>query len=183
MIAQTPDLIMLEGNQAKAQQHNGKLKGRHAQIVVEIDSTLELLQQMAAAAEIGSERMFLEAKQKIEWQSRPAEDFLRAVRWAFSAGAHLAARNLSKQGADLYPENADLQKLAYLLAPPKVIKRAYSPDPTIKMNRDWIRSQGCDYRGQWVALRNGELLASGESLDVVTQQTGVARDILFTKVY
>ncbi len=90
MIAQTRELNTQTGIQSEPQQQNGKLKGRHAQAVAGIESTTELWQQMAAAAEKGNERMFLEAKQKIEWQSRPAEDFLRAERWAFSAGAKAA---------------------------------------------------------------------------------------------
>lgn len=141
------------------------------------------LQQMVAAAEVGNETQFIMAKQAIDWQQRPAADFRRAIRWALAAGAHMAARNLAQEGANLHPSDQELQKFAYLLAPPKVIARDLPPDPAIRANRDWLRIHRVQYRGQWVALRNGELLATAASLHALTQQFGITRNILFTKVF
>lgn len=138
--------------------------------------------QMATAADMGDEALFVTAKQQVNWPQQSASDFRQAIRWALAAGAHLAARNLAQQGADLHPDDPELQKFAYLLAPPKVIARNLPPDPAIRANRDWLRAHRTQYRGQWVALRSGELLGTAASLHALTKQFGIERSILFTKV-
>jgi hypothetical protein len=159
--------------------HNGTHSDEPA-----VDNLTDMtMQQLAAAADQGNEAMFLKAKQTIDWSQRPAVDFSCAIRWALAAGAFMAARNLATQGIEQYPDHQELQKFAYLLAPPKVLQRNLPPDPSIRANRDWIRIHSAQYRGQWVALRSGELLATASSLHVLTHQLGISRDILFTKVF
>ena len=158
--------------------HNGTQSGEPA-----VDDLPDVaMQQLAAAADQGNESMFLTAKQTIDWSRRPAADFARAIRWALAAGAYLAARNLATQGAEQYPEHQELQKFAYLLAPPKVIQRDLPPDPSIRADRDWLIAHSHEYRGRWVALRRGELLASAASFNDLADQVEVKPGILFTKV-
>lgn len=167
--------------QAYKEQH--PYSGQEVGAVV-VDNTVDIyMQQLAAAADKGDEVMFLAARQKIDWRCRPAIDFVRAIAWALAAGAYRAAHNLATQGVEQYPDHQELQKLAYLLASPKVIQRDLSPDLSQRANRDWIHAHSAQYRGQWVALRNGELLATAASLHALTQQLGISRDILFTKVF
>jgi hypothetical protein len=159
--------------------HNGIQNGEPG-----VDDLSDLtMQQLAAAADQGNEAMFLTAKQMIDWSRRPATDFVRAIRWALAAGAFMAARNLATQGTKQYPDHQEVQKFAYLLAPPKVLPLHLPPDPSLRANRDWIRTHSAQYHGQWVALRSGELLATASSLHALTQELGISRDILFTKVF
>jgi hypothetical protein len=144
------------------------------------DGPLALLK---AAADAGDERAFLAAKSMINWSIRPADDFVQAVRLALAAGAHLAARNLSAEGATRFPDHNLLQKYAHVLSPPKTIRRHLPPDPTLAANRDWLMANGDHYRRQWVALRNGVLLGSAPSLKTLIEQVSVAPGILFTRVY
>jgi len=87
------------------------------------------------AAITGDEIAFLVAKRKINWQDESAEHFVQAVHWALMAGAFMAARQLSAEGAKKYPEHIELQKLAHLLAPPKVSISKRPPDPGLRANR------------------------------------------------
>ena len=159
--------------------HNGTQSGEPA-----VDDLTDVtMQQLAAAAAQGNESMFLTAKQTIDWSRRPAIDFARAIRWALAAGAYMAARNLATQGAEQYPDHQELQKFAYLLAPPKVIQRDLPPTSSWKDDRAWLMAHRHEYRGQWVGLRNGQLLASATTLRAVIGQIGETQGILFTKVF
>ena len=139
--------------------------------------------RMVAAAEAGDERAFLAAKDSVDWETRPAEDFLRAVQLGLSAGAHMAARNLAAQGATRFPDHPRLAKFAHILAPPRAFSTPAQPNAGVRASRDWMLAHGAQYHGRWVALREGELLAVGDSLDSVIAQVGKTSGTLFTKVY
>ena len=74
------------------------------------------------AARAGNEVAFVQAARQIDWLRRPAADFAQAVRLALAAGAHLLARNLAERGDGLYPGHPELQKMARILAPPRIVK-------------------------------------------------------------
>ncbi|MCB0107732.1 MAG: hypothetical protein KDE53_17545 [Caldilineaceae bacterium] len=140
------------------------------------------LSPLARAAEAGDAEAFVAAYQAINWTTRTADEFERAIQWALAAGAHLAARALATTGAAQYPDDAELQKAARILAPPKFLRRLPA-DPTIRANHEWLRNHRMDYHGQWVALRNGQLLANGDSLQALTAVCEISPEILFTKVF
>jgi hypothetical protein len=142
----------------------------------------EAMARLDAAATAGDERAFLAAKDAVDWETRPAADFLRAIQLALSAGAHMAARNLAAQGVQRFPHHSELAKYARILAPPRVIRTPARPNAGLRANRDWLMTHGTQYCGQWVALREGQLLGVGDSLDSVITQVGATDGILFTKV-
>jgi len=139
-------------------------------------------QQLADAAEAGDAQAFVNAYHSIDWSCCTPAEFSRAIHWALSAGAHLTARSLATAGAVQYPDDAELQKAARILAPPKLLRRLPA-EPTIRANHDWLRAHRLDYPGQWVALRNGQLVASSDSLQALTAICPISPDILFTKVF
>jgi hypothetical protein len=139
----------------------------------------------AAPNEFVGEMAFVTAYRAIDWGSKPAADFVRAIRLALEAGAHMAARKLAQTGAEKYPEDEALQRWAYLLAPPKVTVLKQPPNPGITANRDWMKANWETYQGKWVALRSGELLTVADSMDGVLEQVGDVKGtgILVTRVY
>jgi hypothetical protein len=143
----------------------------------------DAMARMESAAATGDERAFLAAKDALDWETRPAEDFLRAVQLALSAGAHMAARNLAAQGAARHPNDANLQKYARILAPPRVLRSDAPPHPGLRANRDWLMTCGDKYRGQWVALHQGTLLGAADSLAALKELIGDTNNILLTKVF
>lgn len=140
---------------------------------------------MESAAETGDERAFLDALKEVSWQGRPATDFIRAVHLALEAGAHLAARKLSAEGAEFHPNDSELQKYARVLAPPKVISTDVPPNPSQGTNLEWLKAHGEQYRGKWVAVKDGQLLGSADSLKELTAQVGdtKGKGILVTTAY
>jgi hypothetical protein len=135
-------------------------------------------------AEAGNnETAFVQAASEIDWSRRPAADFARAVRLALAAGAHLLARNLATQGARLYPDHAELGKMARILAPPRVVRADLPPVPSLQANQDWLRAHSDGYRGQWVALRDGIFLAAAATARQLRAHLKSIDGVLITKVF
>jgi hypothetical protein len=137
--------------------------------------------RLARAAARASESMFLEAVDRVDWANRSPNDYLRAVQLALQSGAHLAARNLAAQGAAQHKENLELQRQANILAPPKITRRVAS-NSSQRPNKDWLNNNENQYRGKWVALRNGELLATANTIDDLLPQIESREGVLLTIV-
>ncbi len=135
------------------------------------------------AAQAGDERAFLDALKEVEWRNRASGDFTRAMQLAFKVGAHLAARQLSVEGAKHHPDDPEIQKYARVLAPPKVVSSDALPNAAHKANREWLKTHAGDNRGQWVAIRNGELLEAANSLEELIKQIGDTKGVLLTTAY
>ncbi|MFB0536972.1 MAG: hypothetical protein ACETWR_18560 [Anaerolineae bacterium] len=135
------------------------------------------------SAETGDETGFVQAASEIDWSQRPAADFARAVRLALAAGAHLLARKLADCGHRLYPHYEELAKMAHTLAPPRVVRTDIPPVPSLQANQAWLRAHGDEYRGQWVALRDGILLAAAATARQLQACLESTDDALITKVF
>ena len=135
------------------------------------------------AAEVGDETAFVQAASEINWLQRPAADLARAVRLALAAGAHLLVRNLAAQGAKLHPDHLELRKMAHVLAPPRVVNADIPPTPSVRPNQAWLRNHADEYKGQWVALQEGTLLATGATAREVWDCLESPDGVMLTKMF
>jgi hypothetical protein len=147
------------------------------------DHTDNVMAHLSDLADLRDEGAFVSALQEVDWRTRPAKDVVKAVQLALAAGAHMAARHLAQEGAERYPAHAELQKYARLLAPPRVIQRNLPPRPDLRTNHDWMKRQGPAYRGQWVALRDGQLLATADTFDALAQKVSDRQHVLLTRIF
>jgi hypothetical protein len=136
--------------------------------------------RLERAALAANESSFLEALKEVNWQARPVKDFVRATQWALEAGAHLAAREISSRGGVLHPDNPEIQRYARTLAAPKILARTKSVDRGLKANREWLKAHNGEYRGQWVALREGRLLGVDRSVEELVKAVGNTQNVLLT---
>jgi hypothetical protein len=136
------------------------------------------LDRLAAAAELEDEATFLQAASKIDWSLQPASDIDRGIRLALAAGAHLFARSLAAEGA----KHQELQKMARILAPPRVVKRSLPPDPSMRANQAWLVEHAREYGGRWVALEQGNLVAAAATVAELRSQLNDIAGVLITKV-
>jgi hypothetical protein len=138
-----------------------------------------------AAAEMSDEQALARLVSAIDWSRRPAADFARAIRLALDVGAHRTARQLAAKGVKRFPDSAELATYAELLGPARVLTTDLPADPQVAAETEWLKGHGPEYRGQWVALRGGELLAAAPTLEELVAQIGnpKGRDILVTMVY
>ena len=134
------------------------------------------------AAEVGEETAFVQAASGIDWLQSPAADFARAVHLALTAGAHLLARKLANYGYRLYPHHAELAKMAHILAPPRVVRANLSPDPSVRVNLEWMRIHAAEYRGRWVALKDGVLLTTAPTACELKDQLPTTDGLFLTRV-
>src|SRR5260370_21290506 len=101
-------------------------------VTVGVDNEMEMLE---AAAESQDEYRFVQAAKTIDWRSRPPADILRAIRLALEGGAYSAARELSAQGAGLFPDDTQLRQFADVLAPARVGHMRPAQESGISANR------------------------------------------------
>jgi hypothetical protein len=111
-----------------------------------------------------------------------AAEVAHAVRLALATGATETARDLAREGSQRHPANAELGALARLLAPPRVLEGEIPPQPGTRANQEWLRAHSAEHGGSWVALRDGELVASARSLREVREAATDSRDLFITRV-
>lgn len=111
------------------------------------------------------------------------EDFIHAIRTALESSDRETAQQLSIQAVKHYPQHEEILKYAHILAPPKVTveRRLLDRDPEV--NQNWIKQNRTQYRGQWVALRHGKMLASASSIERLVEQLSDKKDVFLTAIY
>lgn len=147
-----------------------------------IATRVAALAGLVEAAKAGDESAFIEAARRIDWANTVAADYIRSIQLAFEAGAHMAAREISAEGARRYPEDAELRRQAYILSPPRITKGTVTEAHPHRANRDWLKANADEYRGRWVAVRAGELLGTASSVDELIDQVGDTKGVLLTVV-
>jgi hypothetical protein len=150
-------------------------------------ATGDAMAQLASAAQASNPydvSPFVQASQKIDWQTQPAANFVEAIRLALSIGAHHTGQKLASLGMSRFPKHPELKKIAGILTPP--ISTSTSPaDPAIQNDMAWLKAHWDEYKGQWVALRDGQVLAAADSVEAIEQQVGNVKNtnILITKLW
>jgi hypothetical protein len=145
-----------------------------------------ILARLETAAEAGDGISFLNLLEELDYETLSSDDFIRVMKAALRVGAYPAARALSVEASNRYPTDAEIQKYAYVLAPPRVISSTPA-DPivaeAIKNDWNWLRANGAAYRGKWVALRNGEFLGAADSLKDLTKDLDDRKNVFLTIAY
>jgi hypothetical protein len=135
------------------------------------------------AAEDGDEQAFVDAAEMIDWSSSDVGVFHEGVRLALMAGAHLLARSLASKGAALYPQDPELQKMARILGPPRVLSTDIAASSSPGAARAWLRDHADEYAGRWVALQEGTLLAAAATAREVWDSLDDTDGVLVMRVF
>lgn len=99
---------------------------------------------------------------------RTPETFLAEIQRIINSGTLRGAREVAEQGLVLFPDHLKLRQAHYALRPLKTqtIPYTYSdPQPSY----DWLKKNAAAYRGKWVGLDNGELVAASKSYQAVRE--------------
>jgi hypothetical protein len=125
-------------------------------------SNLEKLLTESAHAE--NRRQFFALVEGVDWATRSPAELAKAIDLALSLEMSSLAIKLAQLGGQLFPDHERLQRAARVLAPP-VVRRSQKPRiKGLAASRNWFRDHASLYRGQWVAVREGKLLAAAASL-------------------
>ncbi|HEY0558421.1 MAG TPA: DUF5678 domain-containing protein [Thermoanaerobaculia bacterium] len=95
------------------------------------------------------------------------ESFLEEIRAILNSGTLRGAREVAERGLALYPDHHELKHVHHELRPFQVRSRPDlrmdDPRPSYK----WLEENADKYRGKWVGLDAGELVAAADTLDEV----------------
>jgi hypothetical protein len=134
------------------------------------------------AASRGDLRSFMQAVQVVNWRKRSAAELVKAIQSALSLRAFSVAQKLARTGEHLHGDDAVLKRLARMLAPAKVLGADLPPDPGVLQNHQWLKKHASEYRKRWVALQNGNLLFSGDSIADVRSKVGDRKGVLLMRI-
>ena len=158
-------------------------EGKYRSAAEVVSAALRLLQEYRAQSDNGRQS----SKGYADATPRSADAILQAISQALATGEHGLARQLAMDGAKQYPDHDALQRYGRILAPPTV----GTPIPTTletraarRANHAWLNAHWQAYRGNWIALRAGQLLYASPSIEEVIAAVGEVRgqDILLTKI-
>lgn len=121
----------------------------------------------------------------IPMNSDTPEELIRAIDGALSQGNFNQAKTLSAQASRDYPNHAKIQRYARILASPHLPFYQLTPNPDTPLNLNWVIEHRQHYRGRWVALEKGNLIADASSIDELFNQVGKEkmRDLFYTIIY
>lgn len=126
---------------------------------------------------------FVQTVQSIDWLLQSPELFLRTIDLALALEMAIVARQLAKDGFRRFPNHTRLQDAYTVLSPAKAIPRE-TGDGGITQSMREVNMQAEKYRGQWVALKDGQVLSAAATLKALHSQLEPTddRSILITKV-
>lgn len=107
------------------------------------------------------------AARRLDEQNPTPETFIEEIGRIIDSGTLRGAREVAEKGLALFPDHPELQRLHYVLRPFEVrsVPGFNSFDPT--PNYEWLKKNAHAYRGRWVGLDRGELVAASESFEEV----------------
>ena len=117
-------------------------------------------------------RAFGELVEQIDWATRSPDDLTTALDLALSMEMSRLAVELAQLGGRLFPDHERVQQAARVLAPPKAQVTYLPRAKGLDDSRMWLREHASEYKGQWIAVREGRLLGAAYSFDVIKPLIG-----------
>lgn len=143
------------------------------------DSDDEQISILEQAATNGDEIAFLTALEKSDLSNCSPRQFVQTIKLAFRAGAFIAACDIAAEGHRRYPEDAELNRYVQVLTSNRRIGTQQMALMPSRNNMEWLNEHAGEYSGQWLALRDGQLLGSSRSLEELVQEVRVKYSVTF----
>jgi len=144
-----------------------------------------LFLQLEEVARAGDRRAFVSYVNQIDWTSRQPDELIRTIDLALHLEMVSLASELAQLGGRLFPQHDGVRRVAGVLSPPTTRTIHVPHSHTLDASRSWLRDNATEYRGQWVAVRNGALLGAAQSLEELEAALGQhedSRSTIITKV-
>jgi hypothetical protein len=142
----------------------------------------DLVLDLEEKARAGNLQEFASLVERIDWSTRGPDELAAAIDLALSRDRAELAVKLAQLGKRLFPHHERIQRAARVLAPPSVRVTRLPRAKGLAASRAWLREQASQYKGQWVAVREGRLLATAESLEALETIVGQGEDAASTIV-
>lgn len=126
------------------------------------------LQRLTELAEREDRRAFGEHVSQIDWTLHSPEELTKTLDLTLRLELTQLAVQLGQVGRQLFPEHERVQRAAHVLSPPSARSIPATPTHGLAASRRWLREHEDEYRGRWVAVRDGTLLGTASSLAALT---------------
>jgi hypothetical protein len=138
---------------------------------------------MEEAAHADNPREFAIWAGFVDWSTCAPDEFIRAIDLALNLELATLARELAQEGHRHFPDYKRLEQAARVLAPSTVQAKAdMSPVEGLDVSMAWLHEHAGQYRGNWVAVRGGHLLATTTTLEELEEVIGQTADFESTIV-
>jgi hypothetical protein len=124
----------------------------------------------AAENKVVQSTAFVEAVETVNWCNKPPSVFRLVIDMALQLEAVTVAYKLAALGHDLYPSNTFLARAASVLAPPVIVEHKRPPKKGLSASMEWLAQHAETYRGSWVAVNNGALIAIAATSQALMEQ-------------
>lgn len=136
---------------------------------------------LAAVAEAQDEDAFVRALCEVSRKTLEQDGYVRLIRLALAAGAHRSARELAGEAQTRFPRSEELVRFAAVLGAPEFVAQQPVAHAAVD-EQAWVKRNAPKFGGHWVALRGGDLLASGSSLSEVRDAIGSLAGLFVTRI-
>ncbi len=134
------------------------------------------------SAHAGDRRTFVALVKAIDWSTRQPDELATAIDLALSLEMASLAIELAQLGGRLFPNHERIQRAAQVLAPPVARVTRLPRAKGLDASMAWFDEHASQYRGQWVAVREGQLLGTAESLEELETVIGQGEEAISTIV-
>jgi len=133
-----------------------------------------LLLAIEEAAAIKDRHAIIALAKQVDWRSHRPDELIRVIQSCLFLDMVLLARELADAGRRVFPSDKKIEQWAIVLAPAKVIgtRPASANAEHLKASYQWFRNNSTQYKGQWVAVRAGELVGAAQTLKELQEQIG-----------
>ena len=140
------------------------------------------LAMLAAHARVGDKRKFVAAIKVMDWAQYQPDQLIQIIDLALSLELAGLAMKLAQQGVELFPQDEQVQMAARVLSPPIAHELEAQPPIAVNSSTEWLQQHASQYRTQWVAIRDGQLVGSAASLKELAAVTPFDEKTVVTKV-
>jgi hypothetical protein len=184
----TPSQVTMQPIQSRASITGSAIGVQYDYVMESEDTQAHLRAQNAPVllldvlAQENDRQAFIMLAEGIIWSFHHPEELLHAIDLALHLGLSSLAINLAKRGADLFPGHERIRQAASVIAPPVVRTEPGREVRGLEDSKIWLEEHASEYRGQWVAVRDGNLLKAATSLKDLKQVIGDGEEAARTLV-
>lgn len=132
--------------------------------------------------EAGDAAGFRQALAALDRPVLAPDDLVRIVRLALELGATSTAREIAVEGAQRHPEQEELGRFARVLNAARAELRPGTGQVSVRRNLAWFSAHSSEYRGQWVAVKDGQLLGVAPTMRALQELVPDWQDAIITQV-
>lgn len=142
----------------------------------------QVMERLQAHAYAQERQAFSDLVAAVDWPARMPNELLKALDLALYLGMARLAMKLAALAGQLFPEHERAQSAARVIRPAEVVGSSPASGQGLRASAEWFHQHAAEYRGQWVAVRDGQFLGAAPTLQELRPLIGEGEDATNTLV-